>query len=527
MGYVDLRSSKVRVQRDAEPADSGTERDEDGQDSGRSKGRIAPVTAAIKKALDHPMADYGFLLSAISILVVLGLIMVLSASNVLSYQQNDGNGYAIFVKQAIVAALGVGIMIFASRLRPALFRKLATVALIASLVLLVAVLIPGIGSGVHGQRNWIELGGPFRLQPSEFAKFAMVVWTAKLLTDRHDLIDGWRSLLWPFGPVTGLIVVLVVLEGDLGTAMILMAIMAGMLLIAGAPKKVFAALGALVLLAILALSLAAPYRMQRFLTWLDPGSDPTGAGWQIIHGHYALATGGWWGVGLGGSREKWGFLPEAQTDFILAVLGEELGIVGTLMTLCLFAVITFFVIRIAMRSNDRFVQLASAGVGLWIIAQALLNIGAVLGALPIAGVPLPLVSNGGSSLAVTLGAFGMVLAFARSEPRAVEYIAQKRESDRKNHRVKFRSPDRNAAENDEQRPRTRSGRRTSGERGRKRTRGEQARKRTSGERRHSRAGKGSSKTPGAEQEPSQRTRARRPRSRKADSKSRESTRSSR
>lgn len=445
MGYVDLRSSKVRVRRGQEPSRNDlsvqTSPDGDSDSGGRNRsGKRAPIRVAIKRAMDHPLADYGFLFSAISILVVLGLVMVLSASNVLSYQQNDGNGYVIFIKQAIVAVIGFGAMMFASRLDAKIYRKFAGAAVIVAFVLLVAVLL--IGSGVHGQKNWIELGGPFRLQPSEFAKFAMVVWAAKLLTDRHDAIEGWRTLLIPFAPVTGAMIVLIVLEGDLGTAMILMAIMAGMLFIAGAPPKVFIAMGGAVLVAILMLSLAAPYRIQRFMTWLDPGSDPTGAGWQIIHGHYALATGGWWGVGLGGSREKWGFLPEAQTDFILAVLGEELGIFGTLTTLGLFALITFFVIRIAMRSNDRFVQLATAGVGLWIVAQALMNVGAVLGALPIAGVPLPLVSNGGSSLAVTLGAFGMVLAFARSEPQAKEYIEAKREADRESRRIRFGVPER-------------------------------------------------------------------------------------
>lgn len=440
MGYVDLRGNKLRVEHDSEQDSQISVEDSSDKKNSKRQRKTSPIRAAIKKAVDHPLADYGFLFSAITILIVLGLVMVLSASNVLSYQQNDGNGYVIFIKQAIVAALGFGLMLFASRLNPQIYRQFAGVAMIVSFALLVLVLVPGIGSGVHGQRNWIELGGPFRLQPSEFAKFAMVVWAAKLLTDRHDKIEGWRTLLVPFAPVTGLMILLIVLEGDLGTAMILMAIMAGMLFVAGAPAKVFTAMGAMVLLAILMLSLAAPYRMQRFMTWLDPGSDPTGAGWQIIHGHYALATGGWWGVGLGGSREKWGFLPEAQTDFILAVLGEELGIVGTLSTLALFGIITFFVIRIAMRSSDRFVQLATAGVGLWIIAQALMNVGAVLGALPIAGVPLPLVSNGGSSLAVTLGAFGMVLAFARGEPRAAAYIEEKQAAERHERRVRFGLP---------------------------------------------------------------------------------------
>jgi cell division protein FtsW len=182
---------------------------------------------------------------------------------------------------------------------------------------------------------------------------------------------------------------------------------------AGAPLRLFLALGAMGLAGIALLTLAAPYRMSRFTSWLDPSADRLGEGWQVTQGQFALGTGGWWGLGLGASREKWGSLPEAHTDFIFPVVGEELGLVGTLTVLALFAVIAFVAFRLVHSSDDAFVRLASAGVGTWIVFQAVVNIGAVLSLLPITGVPLPLVSYGGSSLVPLLISLGMLMSFAR------------------------------------------------------------------------------------------------------------------
>jgi cell division protein FtsW len=194
--------------------------------------------------------------------------------------------------------------------------------------------------------------------------------------------------------------------------------MAGMLFAAGTPIRFFVILGAIGALGVFLLTLAAPYRMERFTSWLDPGADRLGYGWQITQGQYALGTGGLWGVGLGASREKWGSLPEAHTDFIFPVIGEELGLVGTLSVLLLFGLLAFAIFRLSRTTQDPFVRMASAGVGAWIVIQAVVNIGGVLGLMPITGVPLPLVSYGGSSLVPTLTALGMVLAFARNEPGA-------------------------------------------------------------------------------------------------------------
>jgi cell division protein FtsW len=229
------------------------------------------------------------------------------------------------------------------------------------------------------------------------------------------VMHQWRELFWPVIPVAGAIVLLVVAEGDLGTAIVLSVIIAGLLFVIGAPMRIFVALGSVGLAGIAALSLTAGYRMRRFTAWLHPEADLNGAGWQLTQGKVALGTGGWWGVGLGGSREKWGALPEAHTDFIFPIIGEELGLFGALTVLGLFAALAIFTLRMAIRTEDTFVRVACVGIVAWIIGQALVNLGAVLQLLPITGVPLPFVSYGGSSLLPSLMAVGLLLAFAQFE----------------------------------------------------------------------------------------------------------------
>jgi cell division protein FtsW len=364
-----------------------------------------------RSLLQHPMGLYYLLLGATLALLGLGLLMVLSASSVLSIRLH-GSPYTLAQRQLLFAVIGVVLMIVATRLSVQMWRRLAWPALIAALVLLVAVLIVGVE--VSGQRNWIDLFGPFRLQPSEFAKIALILWSADTLARKEPMLDRWSHLLVPVLPVTAMILMLVLLQGDVGNTLILAVIACGVLFAAGAPLRLFVALGAVGLAGIAALTLAAPYRMSRFTAWLDPSADRLGDGWQVTQGQFALGTGGWWGVGLGGSREKWGSLPEAHTDFIFPVVGEELGLVGTITVLILFAVIAFVAFRLVHSSDDMFVRLASAGVGTWIVFQAVINVGAVLSLLPITGVPLPLVSYGGSSLIPLLVSLGMLMSFARS-----------------------------------------------------------------------------------------------------------------
>jgi cell division protein FtsW len=363
--------------------------------------------------LDHPMLNFQILLGATGLLLSLGIVMVASASSVFSYQQNNGNSWALATRQLIFAIIGVVLMIAVSKMHVDAIRRWAPLFMVIVGILLVVVLL--VGTAVHGQKNWIDFGGPFRIQPSEFAKLAIVMWGADMLDRKYHLLEQRNHLLMPVFPVSVAVLGLVVLQGDLGTAMVMMPIMASLLYFVGAPRKWFLLMGGAGLAAIAALSIAAPYRIARFTSWLDPYADAQGTGFQVIHGQQALGSGGWLGLGLGGSREKWGTLPEAHTDFIYAVIGEELGIFGTVSVLVLFTAIALVGLQIARKTNEAFIQIATLGIVAWIVTQALVNVGAVLGILPITGVPLPLVSYGGSSLIPTLLAMGILMAFAKHE----------------------------------------------------------------------------------------------------------------
>jgi cell division protein FtsW len=382
--------------------------------------------ASVKNVLDRPLTSYHVLLGATGLLLVLGLLMVLSASSVLSYNLNHGNQYAIFYRQLIWVAVGLPMAYVASRMTPRHFRMLAYVALLGSVFLLMLTYIPGLGKSVNGNTNWLNLGGPLQIQPSEFAKLALVMWCADLYARKQKLLTQWKHLLVPMVPVCGLVIALIVGQHDLGTALVLMAVMIGMIWVIGAPTRLFVAL-ILGMGAIAAFFVKqASYRMQRVVNFTDPFADPTAAGWQAYHAFYALSTGGWWGVGIGNSRQKWGNLPEAHTDFIFAVIGEELGLIGSLTVLALFLTLAYAGVRIATRATEPFVRYAAAGITVWIMAQTLVNLGAVIGLLPIVGIPLPLLSYGGSALLPTLIAIGMLLSFAKAEPGAQAALKETR-----------------------------------------------------------------------------------------------------
>jgi cell division protein FtsW len=375
--------------------------------------------------LDRPLTSYHIVLGATGLLLVLGLMMVLSASSVLSLRAN-GNSYTIFVRQLIWVGVGLPMAYVASRMTPRHFRMLAYVALLGSVFLLVLTYIPGLGVGVNGNTNWLNLGGPLQIQPSEFAKLAMVMWCADLYARKEKLLTQWKHLLVPMVPVCGLVIALVVGQHDLGTALVLMAVMIGLIWIIGAPTRLFVATIVVVGAVAAYFVNAEKYRMERVTSFLDPFADPTAVGWQAYHSFYALSTGGWWGVGIGNSRQKWGNLPEAHTDFIFSVIGEELGLVGSLTVLALFLTLAYAGVRIATRNTEPFVRYAAAGITIWLMAQTLVNLGAVIGLLPIVGIPLPLLSYGGSALLPTLIAVGMLLSFAKAEPGAQAALKETR-----------------------------------------------------------------------------------------------------
>jgi cell division protein FtsW len=382
--------------------------------------------ASVKNVLDRPLTSYHVLLGATGLLLVLGMLMVLSASSVLSYNLNHGNQYAIFYRQLIWVAVGLPMAYVASRMTPRHFRMLAYVALLGSVFLLMLTYIPHLGKNVNGNTNWLNLGGPLQIQPSEFAKLALVMWCADLYARKQKLLTQWKHLLVPMVPVCGLVIALIVGQHDLGTALVLMAVMIGMIWVVGAPTRLFVALiGGMGAIAAFFVKQAS-YRMQRVVNFTDPFADPTAAGWQAYHAFYALSTGGWWGVGIGNSRQKWGNLPEAHTDFIFAVIGEELGLIGSLTVLALFLTLAYAGVRIATRATEPFVRYAAAGITVWIMAQTLVNLGAVIGLLPIVGIPLPLLSYGGSALLPTLIAIGMLLSFAKAEPGAQAALKETR-----------------------------------------------------------------------------------------------------
>jgi cell division protein FtsW len=359
-------------------------------------------------------------------LLFIGMVMILSASTTVSYKQFN-NQYIIFLRQLMFAGIGVVMMMAISRLPKVFFFKWSKVALWLSIVLLVLVLIPSIGISVAGQRNWISLWGPFRLQPSEIAKLTLIVWGSVVLSKQiRSKITTWQNLLVPVFPVGAIIAVLVILEGDLGTALILGPILLSLFYAIGAPVKLFTWSAMAGLLVILLLSIQESYRIQRFLSWINPSAENQDAGWQVTHGKYALASGGWTGIGLGASKEKWGWLPAAHTDFIFAVVGEELGLVGTLIVLALIGTIAYVALTLARKTNDLFTKLIATSVMAWIVVQSIINVGAVLGLLPVTGVPLPLVSYGGSSLVFTMSAIGVLMAVLRAEPNVKAELKKKK-----------------------------------------------------------------------------------------------------
>jgi len=380
-----------------------------------------------QKAWDRPLTAYYLVLGSSLLITVLGLVMVYSASQITALQMSLPGSY-FFRKQFLAAAIGGALLLAASRMPVRLHRALAYPMLAGSVFLMVLVQVPGIGRAVNGNQNWISIGGPFQLQPSEFGKLALVLWGADLLARKQDknLLAQWKHMLVPIVPVTFMLLGLIMLGGDMGTAIILTAILFGLLWLAGAPTRLF--VGVLSIAATLGVILikTSPNRMARFacIGATEPGTGANSC-WQAVHGIYALASGGIFGSGLGASVEKWGQLPEAHTDFIFAVTGEELGLAGTLSVLALFAALGYAGIRVAGRTEDPFVRYAAGGVTTWITAQAVINIGAVLGLLPIAGVPLPLFSYGGSALLPTMFAVGLLIAFARDEPAARAALAMR------------------------------------------------------------------------------------------------------
>jgi cell division protein FtsW len=375
-----------------------------------------PVRRPRKDPLAVARTSVILLLIPAALLTTIGVVEVFSASSVYAFTHHD-NSFWFLERQGIYAAIGVGVLLLTARMRYTAWRKLSGPFLIVSVLLLLVALHPSSGSAVYGASRWIPVGS-LTLQPSEFAKLALVAFTAAVLAQKQGKLDDWLHMALPLGPVVLIVAGIVMMQRDLGTTIVIVGSVLMMLFVGGARLRHLFVTGILALGGLAFLIFGTAYRRVRFLSFLDPWKDPLSNGYQLIQGLIALGSGGWLGVGLGASRQKWAYLPNAHTDFIFAVLGEELGLLGELVVLALFGVMIYAGIRIAVRAPEPFGRLLAAGITSWIGLQAIVNLGAVTGLLPITGVPLPFVSFGGSALVVTLGAIGVLTSIARAGARS-------------------------------------------------------------------------------------------------------------
>jgi cell division protein FtsW len=387
---------------------------------GTTRGRLSARLAL----LDRPLTSFYLVLGITTLLLALGLVMVLSTSSATGLMAGS-SPWSGLQHQLFGVLIGLPCMWVAARCSPRRFRAAAYPLMFVSLLGLIVVLIVPPPAYAGGAARWIQFGG-IQFQPSELAKFAFLLWGADLLARKEKLsqLDDWRQLLIPLLPGVALMSLLVMMGDDLGTTFVLLIIFLALLWIIGTPGRLMLGMLAMIALVLLMIVVVEPWRLRRLTGFLNPGGSPVGTNQQSIQGKWAVGSGGWFGVGLGASREKWGWVPESTTDFIFAILGEELGLVGTLCVTFLYGGLAYAGLRIARRVQDTFMRLAAGGATAWIVIQAVVNMGAVLGLLPITGVPLPLISEGLSSLLVTMVALGMLMSFAKREPGAAQALAE-------------------------------------------------------------------------------------------------------
>jgi len=396
-------------------------------------GATVGLRTSVRAALRQPLADYYLIIMAVVLLSGIGLYEMISASSVLAMVSGH-SPYYYGLHQAIMIGAGAAGAVILSRMSRRTLVIAAWLGMALAIVLLALVVAPGgLGFATGGNQAWIDFG-PVQFQPSEFAKVALVLWSAALFTQpaRLNNLGNIRALLWPYLPISGLVLGLVVAEKDMGTAVIVGIVMVAQLWLVGAPGKLLggAAMvgvaGAALLVAVDSVRRAKVFSfLETFLPFLHLSAAPTSD--QPQNAIYALATGGWWGVGPGASRQKWGGLYNgAHTDYILAVLGEELGLLGILVVLALMATIVITGLRIARRSDILFWRIAAGGVATWIFIQAGLNTMVAFGLFPVMGVPFPFVSYGGSAIMAELFGVGILLAAAMHEPAAIRELADRR-----------------------------------------------------------------------------------------------------
>jgi cell division protein FtsW len=378
--------------------------------------RVEPRRARVSTSVAPRSAPprprtFWLLLGLVAVLDVIGLVMVLSASSVNALRAY-GSAWIFFERQLLWVGVGALLLIVTMRVDYRVWRRLVVPLLAVTVTLLVLVLVPGLGISVGGSARWLGVGF-LRVQPSELAKLAVVVFAADVLTRRADDIRSTRVTVVPVLLVFSVIALLVVVQPDLGTTLVLACIVMAVLFIAGVPLPTMAAVAALAGVATSLAGMTKSYRRGRLLCFLHPASDPGNACYQLRQSLVGLGSGHVMGVGLGASRAKWGFLPNAHTDFIFAIIGEEVGLIGSLLVAGLFVAFAVLGVRAASRAPDRFGALLAGGITAWVVGQAFINIGAAIGTLPVTGVPLPFVSFGGSSLVIAMAATGILINVAR------------------------------------------------------------------------------------------------------------------
>lgn len=375
------------------------------------------------RVANSPMTDYYLVAFTVTILCGIGTLMVLSASSVRAMAAGE-SPYSYSIRQLVFMVVGIVAAVVLSRLKPDLVRKLGWLGWFLSVLMLVLVLTP-LGHGYGGNTNWLNLG-PVRFQPSEFAKLGLIIWAAAVYHNKRGRLHEPLQLIWPFIPLGGLVLALVLAGRDLGTGVVIAFIIVALLWFIGTSLRMLVPMFLLGVAVIVLLLVGSPNRMSRIAVFLDPQSN-TDLSSQPMAALYALASGGWWGLGLGASKQKWGGLKDgAHTDFIFAVIGEELGLFGVLVVLLMFGLLARAGFSIAMRSDKLFNRLLASGVTAWFLIQGLINIMVVMHLLPVLGVPLPFVSYGGSALMANLMAAGLLLACARNTPDARRHIEARR-----------------------------------------------------------------------------------------------------
>jgi cell division protein FtsW len=367
------------------------------------------------KIFARPELPFYLILWSTVFLAALGLTMVLSASTVTSLQEN-GNSYSILIRQFFFLIIGTAAAYWAYKVRGTVWLRIARISLTVSILTLLLPFVSFLGKDVKGNRNWIEFWG-FTLQPSEFAKLGLILWCAYQLKNIDLNRDGNKSLLVLL-PAIAVISSIILLQKDLGTALLILLIFIGILFIAGAPLKLFLSVFVVGIVIGSAFVFSSAYRMDRFAALFDPFDERyyKFSGWQPAHSIMGLASGGLWGSGLGASKQKWANLAEAHTDFIFSVIGEELGLLGSLLVLGLYSALIYAIVRVALKTKDNFSRYATAAIACWFIAQVAINIGSATSLIPVIGVTLPFISYGGSSLLANLLAVGFVLGVARRTP---------------------------------------------------------------------------------------------------------------